>query len=300
MLKLGYFRPITFNETMKVSDIMTPIFDENTSFEFDSEICCRKITDKNVKDMSNKPIFYADFEASVNEKYHVPYMCSVADKEGKTQTFIGRDCTKQLLEYLPKESIIYFHNLAYNFSFLASQGVCHMIKKGTRNMYSKINYFGKILYFKDSFSVISTPLSKFPKMFKIDSKKELFPYRYYCKENFKDISGSQLDDFTQNCIGIIDECGCNEDPKWTTKECEEFNKNIDSIPECRVDKERFNMYLYAKFYCEENVKILRQGLTKFSKELFDVFGIKTVDFVSISALTNEIMRQNVYIPNGNL
>jgi hypothetical protein len=137
MFNLGYFRPITYPEAALVSEYTKPVLDENTSLEFNPKYCCRKIVSKESKNtFVNNPIYYADFEASSVENPHIPYMCSVSDKNGDTRTFIGRNCATQLLEFLPDGAVLYFHNLMYNFSFLVCHGVCHMIKKGNRNMYS--------------------------------------------------------------------------------------------------------------------------------------------------------------------
>ena len=56
-------------------------------------------------------------------------------------------------------------------------------------MSQTIVYESKKITFKDSYSIISMKLSKFPQTFKLKSgEKEMFPYKYYTLErltNFK-------------------------------------------------------------------------------------------------------------------
>jgi hypothetical protein len=86
-----------------------------------------------------------------------------------------------MLDTLPDNSLTYFHNLKYDHNFLAYfGGIKAKIDKAGRTMNFEITYKDKFLMFKDSLSMISQPLKEFPKMFRLgDTKKELFPYRYY-------------------------------------------------------------------------------------------------------------------------
>ena len=60
------------------------------------------------------------------------------------------------------------------------------------------------------------------------------------------------------------------------------------------------MYKYAEFYCKQDVNILRRGFNKFSKDFNKEFNINPFDYISISSLANEVFKQRVYYPNGNL
>lgn len=155
--------------------------------------------------------------------------------------------------------------------------------------------------------MISCKLSQFPKMFDIPQaelestkspniKKEIFPYRYYT-----------LSRLATN-IGLIANAGNDEDKKWTTEDYETFNHNIDSIPGCRIDDNgassptgrHFDMWKYASFYCQQDVKILRLGFNQFRQGCIKDFKLDPFEFISISSLANEYFNRNVYYPNGNL
>ena len=228
--------------------------DELTSLDYDKEHCCRLIQNRKFKndEVKVKPSYwYADFESDVSGEIHKPFMVCIQPSSGvksKTKTFIGEDCAKQLMDYLPDGSIVYFHNLAYDFRMMVDVGdVQNMLQKGTRIMNGVKKYNNKTLKFRDSLSILNFKLSKLPGMFHLEDeiKKELFPYKYYTLERLRDNKG------------IISECGKDEDKVWDDDDMKTFIKNIDSIPGCRIDENTFDMYKYAEFYCQQDVKVLR-------------------------------------------
>jgi hypothetical protein len=137
-------------------------------------------------------LFYADFEADTTIKFgkkgeqevHIPYICCLMNEDASiTKSFKGENCVSQLVEFLPDKAIVYFHNLGYDFNFIAKHGVNEMTKKGNKIMNGKVKYEGKTLYFKDSFSHVSMALKQFPSAFKLGNvQKELFPYQLYSME----------------------------------------------------------------------------------------------------------------------
>ena len=85
----------------------------------------------------------------------------------------------------------------------------------------KIKYHHKTFMFKDSYSLIPSKLSSFPKMLKLDcGQKELYPYNYYTLERLK----------TDKGVGLINEAGKNESIPWTKEQYDQFRKNIEAIP----------------------------------------------------------------------
>ena len=126
-------------------------------------------------------------------------------------------------------------------------------------------------------------------MFYIEGlQKELFPYKYYTLERLKSNKGT------------INEAGLNEDQPWTDEQYQTFNANIDAIPNCRIDSNHFDMWLYASFYCKQDVNILRLGFMKFRDGFIDDFQLDPFNFISISSIANEVFNQHVYYPNGQL
>ena len=273
--------------------------DELTDLNYSKEHCTRLMTyktpyeDKTLSKVETT-YWYADFEADVTGEVHKPFMVCVQPDSGvksRTATFRGENCAQKLLDYLPNGAVVYFHNLRYDFSMIKDHGsIMSILKKGNKIMNAKINYHNKTIRFRDTLVMLNCKLSAIPSMFHLDVnvKKEIFPYKYYTLDKLKENRG------------VISECGLNEDKEWTTEDKETFIKNIDSIRGCRLSDNEFDMYKYAEFYCQQDVTILRLGFEKFCEDFYYEFEIQPKEFVSISALANEVFRQRVYVPNGNL
>ncbi len=299
LMKQGFFQHINWGQYMILNTIYYKEIEKDMneiSLEYNPEFCTQLIEPKVYKKQKDKAppsYWYADFEADVSGDIHVPFMCVVQDMKGTekySRVFNGRDCNVQMLNYLPDGAVVYFHNLAYDIRMFAGFGITSSIIKGTKTMKAKIIYKGKKITFKDSYPVIPSKLSDFPKMFGIKGvKKELFPYKYYTLERLE--SGA---------IGIISEAGMNEDRVWKEDDYKIFNENIDSIEGCRKGENEFDMWLYCSFYCKQDVNILRQGFNKFRNDFKKEFNIDPFEFVSISSLANEVFNRRVYYPNKNL
>ena len=250
------------------------------------------------KAMENRKIFFADFECDTSQDIHRPYMCCIQSEDGKiAKTFKDNDCGEQLLEFLPDKSITYFHNLAYDMRMIARHGIISTIVKGTKCLSAKIVWNKKLLTFKDTLSLFSCKLSQLPSMFGLNGiKKELFPYRYYTFDRLIDYDG----------IGDISEAGDHEIPKWTNSQKMEFFTNTIDIQAIIVEEgmssshPKFNMWKYAEFYCQQDVRILRESFNVFRKGFLEDFNIDVINFLSISSLANEVFNSTVYYPNKNL
>lgn len=162
-----------------------------------------------------KIIYFADFEASVDEAFHIPYLigyssinlipkgktfeCVSRGREGEG-SYWGRECGKLFLNYLielygvartnkPKKIRIYFYNLHYDFTFI--QPYVYNIK---RVMKGRILYSVNASYtnqnkvieldFWDALPIFKTTLKKAANSYltpeqKEKIKKEVFPYELY-------------------------------------------------------------------------------------------------------------------------
>ncbi|WP_300712471.1 DNA polymerase, partial [uncultured Brachyspira sp.] len=296
LMKNNYFSPITFGQYKVLNTIFYKDVDSNIDLidlDYNDEQCTKLIEQPkkkiNKKD-GEKSYWYADFEADVSTSIHKPYMCVVHSANGNhKKCFKGEDCNKQLLDYLDDESVVYFHNLAYDIRMLANFGLCKSIIKGSKTMMADIKYNNKTIHLRDSLPILSCKLSQLPSMFNIEGiQKEIFPYKYYTLERLK------------TNIGTISEAGLNEDKQWTDEDYILFNSNIDKIEGCRIDEKHFDMYKYAEFYCQQDVNILRIGFEKLREGFKENFNINLYKFISISSLANEVFNQKVYYPNGNL
>ena len=317
LMNQNYFTPITYGQCRILK---TVFFNEinndlsNVNLEYDEKSCTRLIKPREIKKSSSSskapPIyFFADFEADTSGSIHKPYMCVVYKDNGNIKReFTGEDCDKQLLDFLPDGSIIYFHNLAYDIRMIRTagavtltsaekeldvsykNGICRSVIKGTKVMKADVKYKGKTLHFKDTLPILTCKLSELPKMFNIpDTQKEIFPYKYYT-----------LDRLNNGAIGVISQAGLTEDSIWNDEDRESFIHNIDNIPGCRIDEDHFDMWKYASFYCHQDVNILRLGFSEFRKGFKKDFEIDPYNFISISSLANEVFKQRVYYPNGKL
>ena len=295
LMRLGYFKPITYGESSILKTIYYnhPEINDISDLSYNETECTRKIAPKERKcNEKYSGIYYADFEADVSGDIHIPYMVCVQNKNDSVRkTFSGVDCGKDLLNWLPDKSVIYFHNLAYDIRFMSKYGITKAITKGTKVMRALMNYNNKKLYFRDTLPMLSCKLSQMPKMFHIDNiKKELFPYKYYTISRLESLNGR----------GIINDAGCDEDPVWNESQHNEFVSNIDSINGCRLSDNEFDMIKYSEFYCQQDVSVLRLSYNQFAESFTSEFGINPFDYVSISSLANEVFKQRVYYPNGNL
>ena len=164
-------------------------------------------------------------------------MCCLQNKDNTVKkTFKGETCNIDLLDFLPDNSVIYFHNLAYDIRMLAQYGMNKSIIKGSKVMKADIKFECKTIHFRDSYPMISSKLSDFPAMFNLPKvRKEIFPYKYYTLERLK------------KNRGIISEAGQNEDKAWTNADYDLFKSNIDKIPGCRLSDTKFDMWKYATF-----------------------------------------------------
>ena len=289
----GYFEPYSMNEVLVLpSNLYTCIREDITNLNYNEDCSLREIKIKvenklkKFNERKGKPIskfYYADFEAST-QGFHKPYCCSYTSRdENEIHTLYGDDCAWQLLNVLEDNSLTYFHNLAYDGRFLAKYGIKQCIKKGGKLMSFKISYRGKNLQFRDSWAMISSKLSDFPSMFGIKGiQKELYPYNYYTEERVK------------VNVGIINEAGKYEIVPWNKEQYDLFNENIDKIPGCRISETEFNMELYCKFYCEQDVNILKIGHTTFRDLVEQELKLDIDKSISISSLANKYFELNVY------
>jgi hypothetical protein len=147
------------------------------------------------------------------------------------------------------------------------------------------NFFGKRLHFFDSFKMIPKALKKFPETFKFEGiVKEVFPYDFY-KEN---------DVFSKVDRELV------EAEKYV-KECdkEQFRSNHKKVVEeycsTRMTKmmyrNTFHKEGYAKFYCKQDVRILRDGYMEYRKLMRKIMGLDTLMFYSLSSISDTFMKK---------
>ena len=316
------FIPYTYAEFMDI-----PQLDLKTSLEkvkikyFNEKYCCKnaqqlleekkkwnwkkeedkkdeKKDDKkeNKKEDKKPKFFYADFETDTGKlsdevKPHEPYLVCWSNDDGtETGYFEGETCGKELMDFLPNHSIVVFHNLKYDINFLAKyfDSVNTNIARGKTQMLWNGTYSGKSITLKDSASLLPMHLDEFPKMFNLETgDKEKMPYNYVTYSRY--ING----------IGDIKDCGKYEDKRWGDKDYEEFNESLKAA-EALLPDNHWDIKKYVRYYCHQDVRILREGFNTFSKQIHDVFQLNAAGIHSASSLAYQCIMKNVLLNNPNI
>lgn len=216
-------------------------------------------------------------------------MICFSNEDGSIEkTFKGPKCSEEFLQYMSNQQNpkIYFHNLAYDFSFLAKYGIHgKAIQKSQNRKYRlHIPYNSSEIELRDSVALIPAKLKNFSKMFNLKGEKEAFPYKYYTLDRLKNNIGNI--DTALKFIYISDRS--------------HFIPNIDKVPNCRLNDEEFDMYRYCEFYCMQDVRLLRDGFKVFRQSFLKEFGIDVYDVVSAPALAFKVLEQNVLAKNPEI
>ena len=175
------------------------------------------------------------------------------------------------VEYIPH--LIYIHNLKYDFSFLKkySSGKVDMIKNGGRILQVSGTFFGKKIVFRDSLSVITAPLSKFGKMFKLEQSKDICPYTAYTKKSIKQ---------KQLSVKVA------ERHLETDSDRQQFRANLEKYNLYNKTRNYFNHLKYCEIYCELDTNILAQGLLTFRKWMLEVTELDIFDYITLPSISH--------------
>lgn len=290
------------------SDNKTWSFDDlchlrNNLYEFNTDEIkdLNNFTDKDFKAFEHQEpketeiskIYFADTETDTSGPYHVAFCIAYSEQDELDNNFniidehqeikfeFGRNCLTKFLDNLENNSLVYFHNLGYDIrqfnEYIINKECC----KNTKVMNAQIIYKGKTIYFKDTLSIVSMKLADFPKSFNLDcGQKEMFPYKYYTFENFEKL----------NNMGIISEAGKQElKHNWNQKI---FEENLNKLGIAADGK--FNMVEYVKFYCRQDVRILKQGFQKFRKMCWESLKIDVNKTLTAPSLANQYFTREIY------
>ena len=243
---------------------------------------CKPIKAKEAKTVEANPyIFYADCEADVvTSEKHVAYCVSVMQRgSNEAYSFVGENCISQLFDFLPDKSIVYFHNLGYDSRLMSGVNILSAIDKNAKVMQQSVSWKGKTIKLKDSFSILSMPLRKFPATFQLETgEKEMFPYNYYTLDRLK------------SNRGVIADAGKDE-INWNQ---EQFESNLDRL-NLRLDGKYFDMIRYAVFYCEQDVRILKEGFDRFRELTLQAPIQMDVDeYISAPSIANAFFTKHIY------
>lgn len=248
-----------------------------------------EIEDDIIKSTTN--IFF-DFE-TFNDKINkvTPFVVhAYYEKTNCYKKFRGLDCALKFLFSIQEDCTLIAHNMKFDASFLfkhmynyneiTKNGAIYQISACFNNFNIKI---------KDSYKLITEPLRKFPKMFKLQSKKEAMPYKFYNNDNIEDILNNKL----YNINDIL--------PYF--KNQKEQQIFINNIKELNYDEKNINMMDYCDFYCKNDVEILKDGYNIFrqwilSETTFDINHILTISSLSHKYMIKQGCYDNVYELSG--
>ena len=280
--------PLKFSDYLLIPNIDTPDIDDFSDLSYDSKTCISSYKKMEVKEMEYK-YFFGDTEADTLGSIHRPYMFCIQSMVGERFTALGRYCIEQGLEHLPSNSVIYFHNLAYDSRFFVKYGADgQAIVKGSKVFQLTISYNCKKIILRDSLAITQAPLAKFPKMFHLVIKsKEIMPYDYYTIERLESGKLGNVDEAIK--VGKLDESAA-----------EQFKHNISMIDNCDRGDGRFDMWLYSEYYCQMDVSILREGFLKFRDLILNMefdgvkLGLDIFNILTAPSLAHKFFSELVY------
>ena len=254
------------------------------------------------KDVEISKIYFADTETDTSGPYHVAFCIAYSEQDILDNEFniieenqeikfeFGRNCLTKFLDNIENNSLVYFHNLGYDIrqfnEYIINKECC----KNTKVMNAEIIYKGKKIYFKDTLSIVSMKLADFPKSFGLNcGQKEMFPYKYYTFENFEKYNSHQGGKGLSP-MGLISEAGKQElKHNWNQKT---FEENLNKLGIAKDNK--FNMVEYVKFYCCQDVRILKQGFQKFRKMCWESLNIDVNKTLTAPSLANQYFTREIY------
>jgi hypothetical protein len=224
-----------------------------------------------------------------NEETEIFNVCRYSDESQAVTAFLRHIIPKRRATRInggtPTDTIVYFHNLKYDYyileKYLDISGIC--TKDG--QIYSvKIRYCGHLIELRDSFKLIPVALAKFQGMFNLPiNKQEAIAYGYYRKEN---------------------------DNKTINRE--EYRKHLQTEKDRKIfdevqPRETFNPTAYYIEYLRLDCLVLRAGMIAMNVILLEITGNKLGAFhkLTISSLADTYMLlsgvyADTYEVTGNL
>lgn len=187
---------------------------------------------------------------------------------------------------------VYFHNLNYDGAFIlpyfdvkkdsiVTLGASKIIAFTAHVRVSEDRKIKPVpIHFRDSYAMITAPLSKFGKMFNLDVHKEVLPYTFYSQENVRRLNEGHrpsLDEYLSYEV----ESRRNE-----------LIAVLLSMPEMVDENDTVDALAYAHYYCARDCRVLKEGFLQFRRQLLEVtkidaFTVMTLPSVAYNFLINE-------------
>lgn len=233
-------------------------------------------------------IWFIDTETFIKKRfnYHIANtLCAIKYNE-KSETyqefeFFGLDCVKQFLDTcINKHSIIYAHNMAFDFRMIVDyiSDLKTPIETGTKlKQIQGMLKRGKEWYhvlFKDSYSFLPVKLSAIPKMLDLPcGDKEVFPYELINEDTYDK---------------VVPVFQCRKHIKVGLRKA--FMTNAIKIGAYNTDERTVDMKKYTIHYCMQDTRILAHGFIKFRKQIQEVCKLDILTRVSLPQLADDYLK----------
>ena len=232
-----------------------------------NEAKCEPVKLKELKHIKYKVMMF-DFEtyAEKGTGKHIPYLCCAFDGEYISR-FYGEDCALQFLKSLTQDTLLYAHNATYDKTFIlphlnnisdASRGNHLLVLNG--------EFCKRKIIIKDTYNIITMPLSKFGETFKMDVEKEVMPYGLYSKETLE-----------RRWVPIVDAFPFIDDK-------ERFLANVKKW-KCKKG-DLFDILEYSANYCDMDCIVLYRGWFKFRGWVLEGLKIDVNDTLTSASLSH--------------
>ena len=178
--------------------------------------------------------------------------------------------------------------------------IMNNIDKGSKTIRQTMKYNGKTIILRDTYSIISSPLSAFPFMFGLKTgDKEVCPYQYLTNELLQQgiFHGDLL---LAPGVGVIKEAGLKEKRnKWNQQRFEENIKKhgfyVDEDGHTSTEEtDYFDAKKYLSFYCVQDVNILAAGFDKFRELCLEGIKIDVDECLTAPSLAQKYFEINLY------
>jgi len=251
---------------------------------------------RKVIDSKQFPKIFFDIETSTTDEngnntneHEIILICSktyIDNKLVKSGTYYT---VNEFIESITEDSLLIAHNLGYDFRFILKSDKVYLknhLEKGNRIMqaevttYSQNNKKGTKLNFKDSNFLITSPLSKFPQMFKFEETKEVIPYKLYTQTNKNNFA------LIKHAINILKEQYKNEDYYIQKKQIKQFKNNIIKL-NLSKDGIIFDHMKYLEYYCDRDCEVLAKGYLIFRDWIKQITNLDIDKFISIPSIVDQ-------------
>ena len=279
MLENNLFEPLKYSNDLFNTQFGDRDF-ELDKLDYDENLNCRlvKLKENKKEKKENYKISYFDFETYINEdNKHIPYLCCLIDEDNNKKVYYGKDCGKQLLKELKEDTLLIAHNSSYDLNFVISYftKIKSLIKRSSKTISCKGKYKKINIEVRDSWSMISMPLKKFGKCFKLKQGKEVISYNSY-----NDYFNNNIYQDGLYPIDIILEEFKNDKEKQKT-----FLENIEKW---NLKKGKyFDLITYSKEYCMIDCEVLKNGYEKFREWILHICNLDIKNILTIASLADK-------------